>query len=158
MTRKYAWIDSPVGKLFLSRDEAGLRELRFARNLPPEHPADDWIEDRAAFEDVIAELRDYFAGERKRFEIALAPEGTPFQRKTWETLRRIPFGETITYSELARRVGNPRACRAVGAANGRNPLSIVIPCHRVVGSRGKLTGYAGGVDVKRRLLELEGGK
>jgi methylated-DNA-[protein]-cysteine S-methyltransferase len=102
------------------------------------------------------QLAEYFAGRRQRFTLPLDPSGTAFQRDVWDALRTIPFGETRSYAQIARQIGHPRAVRAVGAANGRNPLSIVVPCHRVVGSTGALTGFAGGLDVKARLLALEG--
>jgi methylated-DNA-[protein]-cysteine S-methyltransferase len=105
--------------------------------------------------DAVAQLREYFAGGRREFDLALAPAGTPFQRDVWSAIRSVPFGATITYGELARRCGRPSAVRAAGAATGRNPLTIVIPCHRIMGSGGALTGYAGGLDRKRALLELE---
>lgn len=105
---------------------------------------------------VARQLEEYFRGERREFDLELAPQGTPFQLAVWREVSRIPYGETATYGELARRLGDPRAVRAVGAANGANPLWIIIPCHRVVGADGSLTGYAGGIEVKRRLLELEG--
>jgi len=104
---------------------------------------------------TIEQLREYFAGERTTFDLPLRTGGTPFQRKVWEALAEIPYGETWTYAELARRIGSPTAVRAVGAANGQNPLPIVLPCHRVIGSNGKLVGYGGGMDRKRFLLELE---
>jgi len=105
--------------------------------------------------EVERQLREYFAGERREFDLPLAPEGTPFQRAVWAELQNIPYGETRSYGEVATAVGNPRACRAVGAANNRNPLGIIVPCHRVVGSDGSLVGYATGIDHKRHLLELE---
>jgi methylated-DNA-[protein]-cysteine S-methyltransferase len=104
---------------------------------------------------VIESVQRYFAGELREFHLALAPEGTPFQHRVWEELRRIPYGETISYRELARRVGEPRAVRAVGRANGANPIAVVVPCHRVIGADGSLTGYAGGLERKRALLALE---
>ena len=107
------------------------------------------------FRNAMAQLRDYFAGARKAFDVPLAPEGTAFQQDVWSNIRAVPFGETITYAELARRCGRPSAVRAAGAATGRNPLMIVVPCHRIMGSGGALTGYAGGLDRKRALLELE---
>ena len=102
------------------------------------------------------QLTEYFAGQRREFDLPLSPSGTDFQRRVWELLREIPYGETVTYGELARRLGNPRAARAVGMACNRNPIAIVVPCHRVVGSTGSLTGYAGGLDTKAFLLKLEG--
>jgi methylated-DNA-[protein]-cysteine S-methyltransferase len=105
--------------------------------------------------EVIRQLQAYFAGELENFDLAVSPQGTPFQQKVWSELQRIPYGETLSYGELARRIGNPKACRAVGLANGSNPISIVIPCHRVIGSNGKLTGYGGGLPIKEKLLALE---
>lgn len=147
---------SPLGLLELEGDGAALLRIR----LPGERrPAPDGRPRRpapAAFAAVTAQLDEYFAGERTAFDLPLAPAGTPFQRRVWALLQAIPYGQTITYAELARRAGNPAACRAVGAANGRNPLPIVVPCHRVIGSGGALTGYAGGLAAKARLLALEG--
>jgi methylated-DNA-[protein]-cysteine S-methyltransferase len=100
-------------------------------------------------------LRAYFGGELEAFDLVLAPKGTPFQLSVWKKLCQIPFGETISYGELARRIGNPKACRAVGLANGSNPIAIIVPCHRVIGSNGKLTGYGGGLPIKEKLLALE---
>jgi methylated-DNA-[protein]-cysteine S-methyltransferase len=115
-------------------------------------------ENPEALADVEQQLAEYFRGERKVFDLALAPEGTPFQQRVWAELLKIPYGETISYIELARRVGNPKASRAVGGANGSNPIWLIVPCHRVIGSNGTLTGYAGGVGIKQTLLELEGVK
>ena len=112
-------------------------------------------EDLAALRKVVHQLRAYFAGELESFDLDLAPEGTPFQQKVWSELLKIPYGETISYGELARRIGNPSASRAVGLANGSNPIPIIIPCHRVIGSNGKLTGYGGGLPIKEKLLALE---
>jgi methylated-DNA-[protein]-cysteine S-methyltransferase len=117
--------------------------------------AEGALEDRRAFTEVLAQLDGYFAGERRSFELALAPLGTEFQRRVWQALAAIPYGETTTYAAIARAVGKPKAVRAVGAANGKNPISIVVPCHRVIGQNGTLTGYAGGLPSKQRLLELE---
>lgn len=149
-------IESPAGPLIIAADEAGLRHIEFHQN---RHPAsrDDW---RGGDNDVLqaaeAQLHEYFAGARTHFELPMAPEGTPFQLSVWQELARIPYGATISYAELAQRVGNPTATRAVGAANGRNPLPIVLPCHRVIGAHGALTGFGGGLPVKHLLLELEG--
>ena len=151
----YWEVASPVGPLLLSADEQGLRGISFQGGPHPSSPSPRWTRAREAFENAIAQLEEYFAGTRQRFELALAPEGSRFQREVWSMLRRIPYGETVTYGELARRLGNSSAARAVGAANGQNPIPIVIPCHRVVGSDGSLTGFGGGLDVKRRLLTLE---
>src|SRR5512143_1625159 len=151
----YDEIDSPVGPLLVAADEAGLRLIHFqaAHRREPEAA---WQRDPAAFHDVAAQLAEYFRRARRTFELPLAPRGTPFQLATWRALSTIPYGETISYEELARRVGRPAASRAVGAANGANPLPIVVPCHRVIGKNGSLTGFGGGLDAKRVLLELEG--
>ncbi len=118
-------------------------------------PESSWRLDDRQFADAIGQLEAYFAGELKRFNLRLAPEGTPFQLKVWNALLTIPYGETISYGELARRLGDMHASRAVGAANGRNPLPIVVPCHRVIGADGTLTGYGGGLPIKKALLALE---
>lgn len=115
-----------------------------------------WIEDSAPLGAAINQLRAYFAGELHEFHLTLNPQGTPFQLKVWERLRGIPYGQTVSYGELARRIGNSNASRAVGLANGSNPIPIVIPCHRVIGSSGALVGYGGGLDIKQKLLALEG--
>jgi methylated-DNA-[protein]-cysteine S-methyltransferase len=152
----YAVLESPIGPLLLSGTDAGLNAIEFARNGRPALPAAGWREDRNAMAEPLRQLAAYFAGELRQFDLPLAPRGTAFQLAVWRELQGIPFGETISYAELARRIGQPRAVRAVGSANGRNPLPVVIPCHRVIGSDGRLTGYAGGLDLKRRLLALEG--
>jgi methylated-DNA-[protein]-cysteine S-methyltransferase len=151
----YTWMDSPVGKLRLAADDAGLRELRFARGLDPDGVDPSWREDPAPLAEAIRQLRAYFAAELRTFNLPLAPLGTPFQLRVWQQLRKIPWGETISYGELATRIGNPKASRAVGLANGANPIAIIVPCHRVVGSNGKLTGYGGGLEIKQFLLALE---
>lgn len=145
--------ESPVGPLLLTTDGTGLTGLHF----PPHDVDSSWDHDDAAFTDVIGQLDEYFAGSRTEFDIPLHPTGTPFQLKVWEQLRAIPYGETISYGALARRVSSPNASRAVGLANGRNPIAIIIPCHRVIGADGSLTGYGGGLDRKRFLLGLEVG-
>jgi methylated-DNA-[protein]-cysteine S-methyltransferase len=120
-----------------------------------ERPDPAWREDRRFLEETIRQLRAYFSGALESFSLPLAPEGTPFQLEVWRRLCDIPYGETISYGELARRIGHPKASRAVGLANGTNPIPIVIPCHRVIGSNGKLTGYGGGLPIKEKLLALE---
>ena len=152
----YATMASPVGAILLAGNVAGLTLINFQAGSEPFEPPDEWKQyTPAILEQAIAQLEAYFEGRRKNFDVALNPAGTAFQRKVWSELRRIPHGKTISYGELARRIGNPKACRAVGAANGRNPISIIIPCHRVIGSNGNLTGYAGGVPLKKILLDLE---
>ena len=148
--------DSPLGPLRLYAVPSGLYGVYFDghRPVPRVGPADA-LEATAPFEPVLAQLAEYFAGRRWAFDLDLAPVGTAFQLEVWSALRTIPVGETCSYAELARGVRRPAAVRAVGAANGRNPLSIIVPCHRVVGASGTLTGYAGGLDRKRWLLEHE---
>jgi len=144
-----------VGPLQLVADAHGVRRIDFVNGRNPVEADPRWHEDAEPFRATIRQLRAYFAGELEAFDLRLAPEGTPFQLSVWDRLCEIPFGETISYGELARRVGNPNASRAVGLANGSNPISIVIPCHRVIGSNGKLTGYGGGLPIKEKLLGLE---
>jgi methylated-DNA-[protein]-cysteine S-methyltransferase len=148
---------TPIGRLLLTGDEAGLRGISFQSGIHPATVESEWERSEEPFQEAIAQLDAYFAGRLRRFDLALAPRGTPFQRDVWSALTRIPYGETVSYSELASRIGRPAATRAVGAANGRNPLPIVIPCHRVIGADGSLTGFGGGLPIKRRLLELEAG-
>ena len=158
MSIVYTHVASPIGPLLLAAEEAasGLLAIRFAPGGEPAPPDVGWREDRRRFDEVARQLALYFAGRLREFDLTLAPRGTPFQLEVWESLRRIPYGSTISYGELARRVGRPAASRAVGAANGRNPLPIVVPCHRVIGAGGDLTGFGGGLEIKRALLELEG--
>jgi methylated-DNA-[protein]-cysteine S-methyltransferase len=132
-----------------------LRSISFQTANRSAKPAEGWRRTEEPFRDVILQLDAYFAGRLRRFELPLAPEGTPFQREVWSALTTIPYGETVSYGELARQVGRPNACRAVGAANGRNPIPIIIPCHRVIGADGSLTGFGGGLPIKQRLLLLE---
>ncbi|HKW18557.1 MAG TPA: methylated-DNA--[protein]-cysteine S-methyltransferase [Terriglobales bacterium] len=148
-------IESPLGPLTLVRDRIGLCGINFPRNGQAAAADRDWQEDGSAFDDTIRQLRAYFAGEQENFDLPLAPQGTPFQQRVWRELCRIPYGQTISYGELARRIGNPQASRAVGLANGSNPIPIIIPCHRVIGANGKLTGYGGGLPIKEKLLALE---
>jgi methylated-DNA-[protein]-cysteine S-methyltransferase len=155
MTRCYTQIESPIGPLLLAADEAGLREILFVNGRHPAQPEPSWKEDRAPLNETIRQLHAYFAGELENFDLPLVPEGTPFQLGVWRRLCGIPYGETISYGELAGQIGNPKASRAVGLANGSNPIPIVIPCHRVIGSNGKLTGYGGGLPIKEKLLALE---
>ncbi|WP_374502132.1 methylated-DNA--[protein]-cysteine S-methyltransferase [Pseudoxanthomonas sp.] len=149
-------LDSPVGTLTVAATDASLHAIEFPRN---RHPADreGWMPGNHRLLDLAArQLDDYFAAKRCVFDLPLAPRGTEFQRTVWMTLAGIGYGETISYAQLAQRVGRPTAMRAVGAANGRNPLPIVLPCHRVIGADGALTGFGGGLPTKQFLLELEG--
>jgi len=151
----YTRIDSPLGPLLLVADDAGLREILFVNGRHPVKPDSSWQENAKPFREIIRQLHAYFTGELEDFDLPLAPQGTAFQLKVWKRLCDIPYGETISYGQLARRIGNPNASRAVGLANGANPIPIVIPCHRVIGSNGKLTGYGGGLPIKEKLLALE---
>jgi methylated-DNA-[protein]-cysteine S-methyltransferase len=153
---RYTWIDSPVGRLLLGGDGSALSVLEFAQGRHARGTGAGWIEDRRPFERAIDQLADYFAGRLKRFDLPLAPRGTGFQLEVWNALLEIPYGETRSYSAIATAIGRPSAVRAVGAANGKNPIAIVVPCHRVIGAAGDLTGFGGGLDVKRHLLRLEG--
>jgi methylated-DNA-[protein]-cysteine S-methyltransferase len=153
---RYALIDSPIGELLLTVDPAGrLTRLLFPKRNPI-RPA-DWVRDERALAEPSRQLGAYFTGELREFELELAPSGTPFQLQVWDALRAIPYGQTTSYGEIARTIGQPAAARAVGGANNRNPISVIVPCHRVIGAGGALTGYGGGLDCKRRLLALEAG-
>ncbi len=155
-TLRYAHMESPVGALLLARDDVGLRVISFPSGHKARAPEPGWQKtDIAEFDDTTSQLTAYFDGETTEFDLPLKPEGTPFQMAVWEALQDIPYGETISYGELAKRIGKPSASRAVGAANGANPLPIVIPCHRVIGADNSLTGFGGGVDIKAFLLEHE---
>ena len=152
---RYTTLDTPLGEVLLAGDGQGLRRINFLRGNRPVQPEPHWERDAAPFEEALRQLRAYFGGSLQTFDLPLAPVGTQFQQRVWRALREIPYGETISYGELARRIGDGKASRAVGAANGRNPLPIVIPCHRVIGSSGKLTGFAGGLHLKEGLLSHE---
>ncbi len=151
----YTTIESPVGELLLVGDERALRGLYMQKGRTRATVRPEWTRADAPFRAVREQLDEYFAGTRTSFELPLELEGTSFQRLVWRALQEIPYGETTSYGELARRIGRPSASRAVGAANGSNPISVVVPCHRVIGSDGTLTGYGGGIERKRYLLELE---
>jgi methylated-DNA-[protein]-cysteine S-methyltransferase len=148
-------IPSPLGDLLALSDSEHLTGLYLPNHKGGPRPNSSWQTANAPFATLRAQLAEYFAGERREFDVPLQLTGTPFQQQVWQQLTRIPYGATITYAELARRIGSPAASRAVGAANGRNPVSILVPCHRVVGASGQLTGYAGGVDKKVWLLAME---
>lgn len=161
----YDMIESPVGWLFVACEDEALSHIEFL-GAPEDAPrfierveretGEPPVRGGAAVVEVVRQLRQYFAGERRTFNLRLAPHGTEWQQRVWMALRDIPYGETVTYGTIAGRVGRPAASRAVGAANGRNPISIVVPCHRVVGADRSLTGYGGGLDRKQWLLALEG--
>ena len=150
----YQFLDTPIGKLRLVSNGAALVKIEFEGRYSDAEK--DSLESDPVLEASANQLRDYFAGTRDRFELPLEPAGTDFQRAVWAALSAIPHGELRSYREIALAIDNPAAVRAVGAANGRNPLPVVVPCHRVIGSDGSLTGFAGGLEIKRQLLELEG--
>jgi methylated-DNA-[protein]-cysteine S-methyltransferase len=147
-------VDSPVGPLTLAGADGRLRHLRMV-DQTYEPSRTGWHPDEDAFTDAVAQLESYFAGDRLEFDLELDMLGTEFQRKVWAALLTIPYGETRTYGEIARQIGSPGASRAVGLANGHNPVGIIVPCHRVIGANGSLTGYGGGLDRKRQLLDME---
>jgi methylated-DNA-[protein]-cysteine S-methyltransferase len=152
----YSTLTTPIGELLLIADADGALT---AVHLPGRHgPTAGMRRDDALLEPARRQLSEYFAGERTAFDLPLRPQGAPFQLRVWEALTRIPYGETASYGEIAAGLGHPAASRAVGAANGRNPIAIVVPCHRVIGADGSLTGYAGGLECKRALLDLEAGR
>ena len=151
----YTNFQSPVGPLLLAADDRGLCFVSFSGSRRAVHAERTWKRDQAPFKETIRQLQAYFRGELKEFNLPLALEGTPFQRRVWKNLLAIPYGKTISYGQLADRIGRPKAVRAVGLANGQNPIPIIIPCHRVIGSNGKLTGYGGGLPIKEKLLALE---
>jgi methylated-DNA-[protein]-cysteine S-methyltransferase len=151
-TLYYSRVDSPVGTLLLAVSECGLVALEFGRG----RIAAGWVESAERIAPSARQLKEYFSGHRRRFDLPLDLRGTDFQKLCWQELLKIPYGGTRSYAEIARAIGNPLAVRAVGLANGQNPIAIIVPCHRVIGSDGSLTGYGGGLETKRRLLELEG--
>jgi methylated-DNA-[protein]-cysteine S-methyltransferase len=157
MSLAYKTIDSPVGKLKLVASDKGLVAILWQNDKPSRVRLGELVEDERhpILVDTERQLREYFFGKRQTFSVALDMKGTAFQKNVWEALLAIPFGETRSYGQLAKQLGNSKAVRAVGAANGRNPISIIVPCHRVIGSSGKLTGFAGGLETKARLLNLE---
>jgi methylated-DNA-[protein]-cysteine S-methyltransferase len=164
MTYYTTTLESPCGPLLCVVDEAGaVVRIEFGKGRDSQKITEkmrghgiEVIEDPARTAGLSRQLEEYFAGERREFDLTLAPEGTPFERSVWDELRRIPFGETRSYGEIARAIGRPSASRAVGRANGANPIPIVVPCHRVIGADGSLTGFGGGLEAKSRLLEIEG--
>ncbi len=151
---KYTFYESPIGSLLLT-GEKKLERIVFPKSKKRQLPLDDWAEDDAFFKIVSFQLDAYFKGALTRFDVPMELKGTDFQKTVWKELAKVPYGITISYGELAERIGNPNACRAVGMANGKNPIPIIIPCHRVIGKNGTLTGFGGGLDVKQALLTLE---
>jgi len=150
----YTTVDSPIGELLLVGDGHALQGL-YMQAGRPKKIRPDWERSDEPFAAVAKQLAEYFAGERREFDVPLLLDGPPFQRQAWHALREIPYGETVSYGEQARRIGQPDAARAVGAANGQNPIAVIVPCHRVIGADGSLTGFGGGLHRKRLLLDLE---
>ena len=150
----YRMIDSPIGPLTLAGDGEVLTNLRMVdQTYEPDRAG--WVRDDRAFQDAVGQLAAYFAGDLRQFDLDLEMAGTEFQRKVWNALRTIPYGETRSYGEIAEKIGSPNAFRAVGLANGHNPIAVIVPCHRVIGANGSLTGFGGGLERKSSLLELE---
>jgi methylated-DNA-[protein]-cysteine S-methyltransferase len=152
---QYTICDSPLGELLLLGDNESLHGLYMQDGPRPKPIAPAWERSAAPFARMLEQLGEYFEGTRVDFELSLVMHGTPFERRVWRALQEIPYGSTVSYGELARRIGRPSAPRAVGLANGRNPISVIVPCHRVIGANGTLTGYGGGLGRKRTLLALE---
>lgn len=151
----YDIIESSVCPILLAGDEEGLKHVIFLRGEKQVEIPDNWVKNKDFFGEAERQLESYFSGRLKSFDLKLASKGTDFQKSVWKALCEIPYGETRTYKDIAASIGKPKACRAVGLANNRNPIAIIVPCHRVIGSNGKLVGYASGVDVKEFLLGLE---
>ena len=151
----YCYLDTPIGELLLAGDDDGLAMIGFPKGSMRREPESDWIFNEKQLAEARRQLEEYFAGERREFDLPLNLSGTEFQVSVLQALQGIPYGETVSYGDIAKQIGRPRAVRAVGAANGRNPIPIVVPCHRVIGSTGDLTGFGGGLDTKEALLRLE---
>lgn len=151
----YCYLDTPIGELLLAGDDAGLSMIGFPKGSMRRQPEPDWIFNERQLEEVCRQIGEYFDGSRREFDLRLQLSGTEFQVSVLEALLDIPYGKTVSYGDIAKRIGRPKAVRAVGAANGRNPLPIVVPCHRVIGSTGDLTGFGGGLDTKEALLRME---
>ena len=151
----YCYFDTPIGELLLAGEADSLSMIGFPKGAMRRDPEAEWIYNEAPFEVVRSQLAEYFAGERKDFDLPLSLSGTEFQVAVLEALQKIPYGETMSYGAVAKQIGRPKAVRAVGAANGRNPIPIIVPCHRVIGTSGDLTGFGGGLDTKAALLRLE---
>jgi len=153
--KKYCYYTAPFGEVLLVEENGSIEQIVFPKSPKNKHPDPDWKLEKSAFKKVTGQLDEYFEGKRKIFSITINLIGTEFQKMVWKELAKIPYGSTICYGELANRIGNPKASRAVGAANGKNPIPIIIPCHRVIGKDGRLVGFGGGIPVKKHLLQLE---
>ncbi len=151
----YYYYESPIGELLLAGDKDYLKRIEFPMNKVKVPHGNDWLEDKSSFKEVIRQLKAYFTGDLKNFTLPLQPATTPFRMNVLSEVKKIPYGQTATYGEIAEKIGKPRASRAVGGANANNPIPIIIPCHRVIGSSGKLTGFGGGIPLKQELINLE---
>ena len=151
----YCYVDTPIGELLLAGSDEALSLIGFPKGSMRRDPEPDWIFKEKPFEEARRQLREYFDGERKEFQLPLSLAGTEFQLSVWHKLQEIPYGKTVSYGDVAKSIDKPKAVRAVGAANCRNPIPIIVPCHRVIGSHGDLTGFGGGLDTKEALLRLE---
>lgn len=156
MANRFTYYDSPLGTVTLQANEQGLLGVWFETHTTKPQDLGTQEDSFPIFQSVKEQLERYFAGEAVQFDVPIAAKGTPFQQSVWHALTTIPYGETWSYAQLADAIGNPKAVRAVGLANGKNPVSVIVPCHRVIGKNGKLTGYAGGIERKQRLLAIEG--
>ena len=157
-TISYTLHDSPIGPILLAGTAQGIQHIVFSSEKHPQQPFDHWKQTAKPFSQACKQLDEYFAGTRQTFSLTLAAKGTEFQQQVWQQLRNIPYGKTCSYGQIATRLDNPNASRAVGAANGANPLPIVVPCHRVIGANGNLTGFSGGLPIKDWLLAHERGE
>lgn len=153
--RSYCYYQSPIGRLLLVGQDGALVELHFPNKVEQLQIPEEWREMPERFSQPLLQLEQYFSGKRRTFDLSIVLQGTPFQKQVWEALSTIPFGRTSSYGEIARQIGKPKACRAVGMANRKNPIPIIIPCHRVIGQDGSLTGFGGGLAIKQQLLDLE---
>jgi methylated-DNA-[protein]-cysteine S-methyltransferase len=151
----YCYLDTPIGELLLAGQDGALAMIGFPKGSMRRDPEPEWIYNEKPLARARQQLQEYFAGERREFDLPLELTGTEFQISVLKALQQIPYGETVSYGDVAKRIGRPKAVRAVGAANGRNPIPIVVPCHRVIGSSGDMTGFGGGIDTKEALLRLE---
>ncbi len=154
--KHYCYYLAPIGELLLVEEKGKLEQLMFPNHHQNKQINPEWKKDKSPFSKIIRQLDDYFSGKSTSFSLEMSPSGTDFQKRVWKELSKIPFGETIHYGLLAERIGNPNASRAVGMANGKNPIPVIVPCHRVIGKDGSLTGFGGGLDIKKQLLQLEG--
>ena len=153
--KHYCYCHTPIGQLLLIGENGLLEQIHFPNSAERTAIADNWHHDEEFFADVLQQLNEYFAGSRQNFKVKMCLKGTDFQRQVWQELQQIPYGKTASYGDIAKRINNPKACRAVGAANGKNPIPIIIPCHRIIGNDGSLTGFGGGLELKKTLLDLE---